>query len=308
MSANARYVGSPTQCNLRALNHDPHYSSLDELVHDAVQATNKKLKQPVQRSQELRGGSSITWIASPEDCSSPSELSGLVEQLAKLGIKYIRADLKRLPAPTALRGPSRLEKLQFISRIAAQYKLKVVSELTNNKDLEDMLRYVDIVELNSRSVKRGKVLDRLGETGKTILLHRCSSTSVATFLKQLKLIDEAGIRHVVLVEDALRKTPGRNQQLLDIASIIALKRNLNFPIIVDCKSASKDPQLMQTLAVAVIAAGADGLIVDLAASSSGRETLRSAELWSIIRNMRALKSTFNALSQFNVFKQAENTQ
>ena len=245
------------------------------------------------------GGKEIGFIAGPCAVESKEQIFQVAEELHRLGIKFIRGGaVKPRTSPYTFKGLG-LEALQYLRAAANKYGLKVVSEVIDNELFEEIIAYVDIVQVGTRNMQNFSLLGKLGKIDKPVLLKRGISATIDEWLLAAEYIAAEGNENIILCERGIRTFENITRATLDLSSIPILKERTHLPIIVDPSHASGNRLYIKDLTLAAIAAGADGVMLEAhpnpeEALSDGPQSiylsdlekvyLKSKGVWNIINN------------------------
>ena len=151
----------------------------------------------------------------------------------------------------------------MLKQAADRHDLRVISEIMTPGAVESALPYVDIIQVGARNMQNFDLLKEVGKTDKPVLLKRGLSATIEEFIYAAEYIMAQGNRDVILCERGIRTFESATRNTLDVAAIPVLKMETHLPVIVDPSHAGGRADLVAPLAFAAIAAGADGLIVEV---------------------------------------------
>jgi len=243
------------------------------------------------------GGDSFAVIAGP--CAVESELQLRASALGArdAGASILRGGAyKPRTSPYSFQGLG-ADGLKMLRDIGDELEMPVITEALDPRDVELVARYADALQIGSRNSQNFPLLSEAGRTGKPVMLKR----GMAQTLKELLLAAEYVLRaapagaaaSVILCERGVRSFDGETRNLLDLASVPALQELCHLPVIVDPSHATGRSELVAPMAKAAVAAGADGLMVEvhpdpLAARSDGRQALRPSEFAALMEKVERL--------------------
>jgi 3-deoxy-7-phosphoheptulonate synthase len=169
----------------------------------------------------------------------------------------------------------------------------VVTEITDVDTVQQALDYVDILQIGARNMQNYALLHAVGQTGKPIMLKRGLAATVTEWLQAADHLMASGGSQVILCERGIRTFETATRFTLDIASIGVIKRNSHLPVIVDPSHAAGHHDLVPTLARAAIAAGADGLLIEVHpdpanALSDGLQSLTFSDFGRLMGELKAI--------------------
>lgn len=155
------------------------------------------------------------------------------------------------------------EGLEILNQVRAQTGLPIITEILDPRHLEKIVANADILQVGTRNMQNYELLRELGQTKKPILLKRGMSATIEEFLMSAEYILSSGNPNVILCERGIRTYETATRNTLDISAIPVLKDMTHLPVIVDPSHAAGNRQYVPALAKAAIAAGADGLLLDV---------------------------------------------
>lgn len=209
------------------------------------------------------GGKKIAIMAGPCSIESEEQLLGLASVLKPSGAHILRGGaFKPRTSPYSFQG-MRTEGMMILKRTSEQYKMPVVSEITNQFYIDIFEECVDIIQVGARNMQNFELLKALGEVKKPILLKRGFSNTLEELLMSAEYIMSAGNENVILCERGIRTFENYTRNTLDISAIPALKKLSHLPVVVDPSHACGISWMVEPLALAAISAGADGLIIEV---------------------------------------------
>ncbi len=209
------------------------------------------------------GGKDIVMMAGPCAIENREQIFETARAVKKSGAKFIRGGaFKPRTSPYAFQGLEE-EGLKLIYGAAKENNLLIVSEVISEKTVEVADRYVDVFQIGARNVQNFHLLREVGKRGKPVLLKRGAATTIDEWLNAAEYIVSEGNSNVILCERGIRTFETSTRNTLDIGAIPVVKGQSHLPIIVDPSHAAGKAQYVIPLAKAAVAAGADGLIVEV---------------------------------------------
>ncbi|HEX4683142.1 MAG TPA: 3-deoxy-7-phosphoheptulonate synthase [Gemmatimonadaceae bacterium] len=209
------------------------------------------------------GGPSITVIAGPCSVENRQMLLETANFVRGAGATMLRGGaFKPRTSPYAFQGLG-LEALQLLAETRATTGLPIVTEVMDTRQVDLVAEHADMLQVGARNMQNFALLAELGRVRRPILLKRGLSATIKELLMAAEYIMANGNHDVVLCERGIRTYETATRNTLDIAAIPVLKRESHLPVIVDPSHAGGDADLVAPLAFAAIAAGADGLIVEV---------------------------------------------
>jgi 3-deoxy-7-phosphoheptulonate synthase len=209
------------------------------------------------------GGPSITVIAGPCSVESRDMLMETAHSVRAAGATMLRGGaFKPRTSPYAFQGLG-AEALRLLADVRAETGLPVVTEVMDTRQVDLVAEHADMLQVGARNMQNFALLAELGHVRRPILLKRGLSATIKELLMAAEYIMANGNHDIVLCERGIRTYETATRNTLDIAAIPVLKRETHLPVIVDPSHAGGDADLVAPLAFAAIAAGADGLIVEV---------------------------------------------
>jgi len=209
------------------------------------------------------GGKKLTIMAGPCAVESADQLTQVGSLLKRIGVPMIRGGaFKPRTSPYDFQGLGE-EGLKLLAQARARFGLRVVTECLSPSDVELVARYSDVIQIGARNMQNFALLQEVGRARIPVLLKRGMMSSLKEFLLSAEYILSQGNEQVALCERGIRTFETMTRNTLDIAAVPILKRLTHLPVIVDPSHAAGDRELVPALCLAAVAAGADGLIVDV---------------------------------------------
>lgn len=270
-------------------------------VEGILEEEEKNLRVAHDRpSTNLESGiEGLTVIAGPCGIESEEQVSAIFSYLAGEGLRYVRAGaFKPRTSPHDFQGKGG-EGLLMAADVARDHGLQLVSEVVDPRDVELASRYVSIIQIGTRSMQNFPLLKEAGRSGLPILLKRGMSATVEEWIGAAEHALVAGASSVIFCERGIRTFESITRNTLDILGAAALKERTQMPVIVDPSHAAGRRSLVIQGALAGVAAGLDGLIVEVhhdsaSARSDASQALRLedfSKLLQLARNIRAALGT-----------------
>ena len=235
------------------------------------------------------GGGSLALIAGP--CS--------VESVKRSGAAFLRGGaFKPRTSPYAFQG-MKAEGLELLSKAKAKTGLPIVTEIMSIDHLP-LFEDVDVIQVGARNMQNFELLKRLGKLSKPILLKRGLASTIEELLMSAEYIMAEGNEQVILCERGMRTYETMTRNTLDISAVPVLKRLSHLPVIVDPSHASGISWLIEPLAIASAAVGADGLIIEVHNDPShalcdGAQSITPAQFDSLVKKVNTVFDTVHSL-------------
>lgn len=208
-------------------------------------------------------GQDLIMIAGPCAVENEDQIYTISEFLSKRGVRFIRGGAyKPRTSPYSFQGLKK-EGLELMRRAADEYQLGVVSEIMSTEQLDEFIENVDILQVGTRNMQNYPLLRALGKVKKPILLKRGMSSTIEEWLLAGEYILSGGNEQVILCERGIRTFETSMRNTLDLAAVSLVKQLSHLPVIVDPSQGTGVRELVEPMSVAAVAAGADGLIVEV---------------------------------------------
>ncbi len=236
------------------------------------------------------GGNNLTIIAGPCAVESHEQLITAARQVKNAGGHMIRGGaFKPRTSPYSFQGLES-EGLKILREASIDTGLPVVTEVIDESSLQLALDYVDMVQVGARNMQNFRLLKAVGQTDKPVLLKRGMSATIEEWLMAAEYIISEGNGRVILCERGIRTFETATRNTLDLSAVPLVKRLSHLPILVDPSHATGDRGLVPSMSMAAIAAGADGLILEMhpepaKALSDGPQSLTPEELDSVMKQL-----------------------
>ncbi len=209
------------------------------------------------------GGKGLVLMAGPCAVESAEQLNQVGELLKRLGVPILRGGaFKPRTSPYDFQGLGE-EGLRLLAQARARYGLRIVTECISPSEVELVAQYADMIQIGARNMQNFALLQEVGRARVPVLLKRGMMSSLKEFLLSAEYILSQGNEQVALCERGIRTFETMTRNTLDIAAVPVLKRLSHLPVIIDPSHAAGDRELVPALCLAAVAAGADGLIVEV---------------------------------------------
>lgn len=209
------------------------------------------------------GAGHMTVMAGPCAVESMDQLLEAARCVAKEGAQFLRGGaFKPRTSPYDFQGLAE-EGLQMLRRAADETGLKVVTEIVNTNDIELIEKYADMFQIGARNMQNFQLLKEVGKAKKPVLLKRGLSATISEWLNAAEYIMSGGNMQVAFCERGIRTYETFTRNTLDLSAVAAIKELSHLPIIVDPSHGTGRWQMVQPMARAAVAVGADGLIIEV---------------------------------------------
>ena len=239
------------------------------------------------------GGGNFVMIAGPCSVESEEQIVAVAQAVKASGANILRGGaFKPRTSPYAFQG-LKAEGLLYLKKARQATGLPVVSEITNPAQVDMFMDFVDVIQVGARNMQNFELLKELGQIRKPILLKRGFSNSISELLMSAEYIMSGGNTEVILCERGIRTFETATRNTLDISAIPVLKSLTHLPVFVDPSHAAGHAALVEPLAMAAIAAGADGLEIEvhhdpLRALSDGPQALTPPIFEALMKKLAAV--------------------
>ena len=251
-----------------------------------------KSTRPVKVSDSVTiGGAAIAVIAGPCSVESAEMIVSIAHRVRNMGAVMLRGGaFKPRTSPYSFNGLG-ASALEFLENARSESTLPIVTEVMDTRQVELVARTADMLQVGARNMQNFSLLEEVGRCGRPVLLKRGLSATITDLLLAAEHVMAAGNSNVVLCERGIRTFETSTRSTLDVSAIPVLKDETHLPVIVDPSHAGGRARLVLPLALASIAAGADGIMVEVhpdpgAALSDGDQSL-DMEMFSDL--MRAIE-------------------
>ena len=239
------------------------------------------------------GGGRLVIMSGPCAVESREQLMETAFAVKKAGAQILRGGAyKPRTSPYAFQGLEE-EGLRYMKEAREATGLCVVCEVTSLHAIESAVKYVDILQIGARNMQNFYLLKEAGKTGLPVLLKRGLAATIDEWLNAAEYIMSEGNPNVILCERGIRTFETATRNTLDISAVPVIKERSHLPIIVDPSHASGIRSLVKPLAMAAVAAGADGLMIEThpnpsLALSDGPQSLTFPQFGELCRELQPL--------------------
>jgi len=241
------------------------------------------------------GGKKIQVIAGPCAIENKALIMNIAEKVKEAGAAFIRGGaFKPRTSPYSFQGLGE-EGLQYLADAREKTGLPVVTELMDPRDIEIMVKYADIIQIGARNMQNFRLLLEVGSVRKPVLLKRGLSATVKEWLMSAEYIMSRGNHQVILCERGIRTFETATRNTLDLSSVPLLKQLTHLPVVVDPSHGVGKWDLVPPMAKAAVAAGADGLLIEVhtnpeEAMSDGEQSLKTEAFSVLMKELKAVAS------------------
>ncbi|MEM5789509.1 MAG: 3-deoxy-7-phosphoheptulonate synthase, partial [Syntrophobacteraceae bacterium] len=237
------------------------------------------------------GGPGIAVIGGPCAVESREVLEEIAESLVPAGVHFFRGGaFKPRTSPYAFQGWGE-KGLKYLAGVRERFGMMIVTELMDPRDTVLVCKYADIIQIGTRNMQNFRLLTEVGQVDKPVILKRGLCATIKEFLMSAEYIMAQGNEKVILCERGIRTFETETRNTLDISAVPLLKSLTHLPVVVDPSHAVGRADLVPAVSRAAIAAGADGLLVEVhvrpeEALSDGPQSLRPHVFSAMIEDCR----------------------
>lgn len=239
------------------------------------------------------GGPEFVIIAGPCAVESREQMYKAAEAVKKAGARVLRGGaFKPRTSPYSFQGLEE-EGLKLLAAAATEHGLATVTEVIDMYSLEAALKYVDMIQVGARNMQNFQLLREVGKAGRPVLLKRGLSATVEEWLMAAEYIMSEGNGNIILCERGIRTFETYTRNTLDLSAVPLVKGLSHLPVVVDPSHATGERHLVGPMARAAVAAGADGLMVEVhpqprEALCDGHQSLSPAQFADLARELDAV--------------------
>ncbi|EJP33349.1 3-deoxy-7-phosphoheptulonate synthase [Selenomonas sp. FOBRC9] len=243
---------------------------------------------------EIGGGNPVV-MAGPCSVESRSQLLETAEIIKEDGAQFIRGGAyKPRTSPYAFQGLEE-EGLKYLAEARERTGLRVVTEVTVVEAVDTVAAYADLLQIGARNMQNFGLLKAVGRAGKPVMLKRGLAATIDEWLNAAEYIMNEGNPNVILCERGIRTYETYTRNTFDISAIAAVKHLSHLPIIADPSHGTGKWRMIKPMSLASIAAGADGLIIEVhpnpaKALSDGPQSLTPAHYGDLMRDVLKLSA------------------
>jgi 3-deoxy-7-phosphoheptulonate synthase len=252
----------------------------------------------VQVGKVRIGGGALAMIAGPCAIEGAEILDGIAREVKAAGANILRGGaFKPRTSPYSFQGLGEAG-LKMLRDVGAKYQMPVLTEIMDPRQLDLVIRYADMLQIGARNMQNFDLLREVGQTRMPVLLKRGMSATVKDLLMSAEYILSEGNLQVVLCERGIRSFEDSTRNMLDMSAVPNVKGQSHLPIIVDPSHATGRPDLIPSMARAAVAAGADGVHIEVhscpeKALSDGAQALLPPQYAAVMADLRRLAAVMD---------------
>lgn len=239
------------------------------------------------------GGKKLAIIGGPCSVESEEQVLSIAEDIKSAGAGFLRGGaFKPRTSPYSFQG-MREEGLEILKMAREKTGLPIVTELMSPDMIERFVEDVDVIQIGARNMQNFDLLKEVGKTNKPILLKRGLCATIEEFLMAAEYIMSEGNENVILCERGIRTFETYTRNTLDLSVIPAIKKLSHLPIIVDPSHAAGMWWMVEPLSKAAIAAGADGLMIEVhndpaRAKCDGQQSIKPERFKNLMEKLKLI--------------------
>ncbi len=299
-----------TQTTILGLIGDTSAVDIDQISSIDIVESVKRIQEPYKNANRkfhpadtvvavngLKiGGGYFQVIAGPCSVESEEQICEVAARVKKAGANLLRGGaFKPRTSPYAFQG-LRAEGIELLSQAREQTGLPIVTEIMSASHIP-LFETVDIIQVGARNMQNFELLKELGKLRKPILLKRGLANTIEELLMSAEYIMAGGNTQVILCERGIRTFETATRNTLDISAIPILKQKSHLPVVVDPSHAAGLTSLVEPLSLAALAAGADGLIIEVhnnpeKALSDGAQSLTPGQFDGVMEKIKGAAAFF----------------
>ena len=245
------------------------------------------------------GGGSFQVIAGPCSVETPEQICLVAEEVKKAGAGLLRGGaFKPRTSPYSFQGLHG-EGIKLLLEAKKQTGLPIVTEIMNYDDI-DLFEEVDVIQVGARNMQNFELLKQLGKLNKPILLKRGLANTIEEWLMSAEYIMAGGNENVILCERGIRTFETMIRNTLDLSAVPMIKKLSHLPVIIDPSHATGLPWMVEPMTLAAIAAGADGVMIEVhndppKALCDGAQSLRPDQFAELMQKVKKLSAFMKTL-------------
>ncbi|WP_276932742.1 3-deoxy-7-phosphoheptulonate synthase [Dielma fastidiosa] len=242
---------------------------------------------------KIGGNEKIVIIGGPCSVEGEDQICRIAQEVKDAGGTMLRGGAyKPRTSPYAFQGLES-EGIRAMAEARKRTELPIVSELMDAEHIDEFVENVDIIQIGARNMQNFSLLKAVGKTKKPILLKRGLANTIEEWIMSAEYIMAGGNENVILCERGIRTFEKYTRNTLDLSVVPIIKEKTHLPIIIDPSHATGNWKLIESMSLAAIAAGADGLIIEVhdnpeCAWSDGAQSLKPEKFANVIKKGRAI--------------------
>ncbi|MEE8637522.1 MAG: 3-deoxy-7-phosphoheptulonate synthase [Candidatus Margulisiibacteriota bacterium] len=247
----------------------------------------------ISKSLSIGAGQKVAVIAGPCSVEGKKEILEVAQEVKKVGAVALRGGaFKPRTSPYSFQGLGE-EGLKYLAEAKEKTGLSIVTEVMDTRDVALVVKYADLLQIGARNMQNFNLLKEVGKTKKPILLKRGSGSTIKELLMSAEYIISEGNKNVILCERGIKTFENSTRNTLDLNAIPVIKKLSHLPVIVDPSHGTGEWDLVPAMAKAGVAAGADGLLIEVhphpdEALSDGPQSLKPDTFAELMRELKLI--------------------
>ena len=239
------------------------------------------------------GGKRLAVMAGPCAVENQASLLRIAREVKEAGAAFLRGGaFKPRTSPYSFQGLGK-EGLEFMREAKKETGLQLVTELMDPRELDLVVEYTDVIQIGARNMQNFKLLQEVGSVGKPVLLKRGMAANIKDLLLSAEYVVSGGNSEVIFCERGIRTFETYTRNTLDLAAVPIIKKESHLPVIVDPSHGVGLWDLVPPMAMAAVAAGADGLMIEVHTSpeeafSDGAQSLKPGRFASMMKDLEKI--------------------
>ncbi len=279
------------------------YSCVESVIR--IQEPFKKVNRKIKSEDTIIdvkgvkiGGKNVVIMAGPCSVESYEQVDTIAKTIKESGATILRGGaFKPRTSPYSFQGMG-VEGLKILKSVGDKYGLPIVSELMDTEHIADFVKYVDIIQIGARNMQNFALLKQLGKIKTPILLKRGFANTIEEWLMSAEYIMSTGNPNIILCERGIRTFEPYTRNTLDISTVPIIHKLSHLPIVIDPSHAAGKWDLVESLSLASVAAGVDGLIIEVhhtpeTAMSDGAQSLKPKKFEDLMVKARLVAKAVN---------------
>ena len=282
--------------------------SVEEVVRvsDPYKLVSREMKQDdtiIDFDNAKIGGEELAIIAGPCSVESKDQIFDIAGALKEMGIKFLRAGaFKPRTSPYSFQGLKE-KGIEYLADVKKELGMMIVTEVKDAQTLPLIAEVADIVQIGARNMQNFSLLEKVGSISNPVLLKRGLAAKMADLLMSAEYILSKGNYNVILCERGIRTFETHTRNTLDLNVVPAVKKHSHLPIIVDPSHGTGIWDKVTPMAMAAIACGADGLIVEVhnhpeQALSDGFQSLTPDNFKKLLNKVKTIASVVSKKADY----------
>ncbi|MDR1217123.1 MAG: 3-deoxy-7-phosphoheptulonate synthase [Oscillospiraceae bacterium] len=259
---------------------------------------------PADSMYEISGGrigaGEFAVIAGPCSVESEEQILSVARDVKASGASFLRGGaFKPRTSPYAFRGLG-LDGLDLLRLAREKTGLPIVTEIMSQEYLDAFAEHVDVIQIGARNMQNFALLQQVGAIGKPVLLKRGLSSTLEELLMAAEYVMSGGSQQVILCERGIRTFETATRNTLDLSAVPVLRQKTHLPVVIDPSHATGYWHLVEPMALAAVAAGADGLIIEVhnhpeAALCDGAQSITPQVFHRLMNKARAVRAALKGV-------------